>query len=144
MGVAGPQVSQAVVDALSERRISYHPDRTVMDDVVLVVYPNRTGGKAHRFPPAPLFAESGKAHRTVRRIRGWMVSGMVGHALAPRAVVGAWRWAGPAGVSLLALPGVPAASALHRVARGIPRPSHPPAWPLALSGRRLRGAYAPF
>jgi sulfide:quinone oxidoreductase len=29
MGVAGPRVSQAVVDALSERRISYHPDRTV-------------------------------------------------------------------------------------------------------------------
>jgi sulfide:quinone oxidoreductase len=29
MGVAGPRVSQAVVDALGERRVAYHPDRVV-------------------------------------------------------------------------------------------------------------------
>lgn len=65
--------------------------------------------------------------RKGRQMGGWMVSGMVGHALAPLAAVAAWHWGGRWGTAALALPGVLAALALYRSARTLkPPPSRPP------------------
>jgi FSR family fosmidomycin resistance protein-like MFS transporter len=61
-----------------------------------------------------------------RRMSVWMVSGMVGHALAPLAAVAAWRAAGRWGLAALSLPGLLAAFLLYASARTIPRPPQRP------------------
>ncbi len=67
-----------------------------------------------------------------RRMSGWMVSGMVGHALAPWAVVLLGHWAGSSGLVLLGVPGLIAAALLYESARGLP-PAHTAS--LAVPGR---------
>lgn len=57
-----------------------------------------------------------------RSLSGWMVSGMIGHSVAPLAVVALWHGWGSWGVASLALPGLLAAGALYFSARTIPRP----------------------
>ncbi len=69
---------------------------------------------------AALVASQGVDHRG-QRMSAWMVSGLVGHALAPLAVVAAWEWGGRWGVSTLALPGLLAAVALYGSARPLTR-----------------------
>lgn len=63
--------------------------------------------------------------RKGRQMGGWMVSGMIGHALAPLAAVAAFRWGGHLGLAVLALPGLLAAMALLGSARALARPQRP-------------------
>ncbi len=70
---------------------------------------------------AALVSRNQKTHRG-RSLSGWMVSGMIGHSVAPLAVVALWHGWGSWGVASLALPGLLAAGALYFSARTIPRP----------------------
>ena len=80
------------------------------------------GGNAAFHPHmAALVSRNQKTHRG-RSLSGWMVSGMIGHSLAPLAVVSLWHGWGSWGVARLALPGLLAAGALYFSARTIPRP----------------------
>ncbi len=60
-----------------------------------------------------------------QRMSAWMVSGMVGHALSPLAVVAAWEWGGRWGLTALALPGLLAAVLLYGSARSLTRRTAP-------------------
>ncbi|MCL4495615.1 MAG: MFS transporter [Firmicutes bacterium] len=60
-----------------------------------------------------------------RNMSGWMVSGMLGHILAPLAVVALWKWGGAPSVAILAVPGLLAALALYPSAKTVPTPSRP-------------------
>lgn len=75
-----------------------------------------------------------------RRMSGWMVSGMIGHALAPLAVVFAWHWAHSLGLALLALPGLLVALPLYGSARHLPVPEFraAPSWPALWRAVRRR------
>ena len=73
---------------------------------------------------AALVSRNEETHRG-RSLGGWMVSGMIGHSLAPLAVVALWHNWGSWGVASLAVPGVLAAGALYSSARTIPRPPLP-------------------
>ncbi len=91
---------------------------------------------------AALVSRNQRDHRG-RSLGGWMVSGMIGHSLAPLAVVALWHNWGSRGVAILALPGVLAAGALYISARTIPRPDvprrRPPPIRWAQVWRRSRG-----
>ncbi len=75
-----------------------------------------------------------------RRMSGWMVSGMIGHALAPLAVVIAWHWAHSLGLALLALPGLLVALPLYASARHLPMPTWraAPSWSALWRAARRR------
>ncbi len=75
---------------------------------------------------ASLVSQRASTHKG-RHMSGWMVSGMVGHILAPLVVVGMWHRLGPSGIAVLAIPGLLAAGSLYRDARRIPRPKSRPA-----------------
>ncbi len=60
-----------------------------------------------------------------RNMSGWMVSGMIGHILAPLAVVALWKWTGAPGTALLVIPGMIAAYALYPSAKTVPTPLKP-------------------
>ena len=71
---------------------------------------------------AALVSRNPATHRG-RSLSGWMVSGMIGHSLAPLVVVAIWHRWGSQGVATLALPGLLAAGALYFSARTMLRPS---------------------
>ncbi|AUW95533.1 hypothetical protein BXT84_10330 [Sulfobacillus thermotolerans] len=58
-----------------------------------------------------------------RKMSGWMVSGMIGHALAPLVAVAMWQWEGKWGLTAMAIPGVLAAGILYQSARKLKRPA---------------------
>lgn len=78
---------------------------------------------------AALVNQTNVAHKG-RRMGNWMVSGMIGHALAPLAAVAAWQWGRHLGLAILAVPGLVVAGMLYPSVRTIPRPSDPPRIPL--------------
>ncbi|MDA8192647.1 MAG: MFS transporter [Thermaerobacter sp.] len=103
-------------------------------------------GNAAFHPHMAALVSQNQATHQGRSMGGWMVSGMIGHILAPLAVVALWRGWGWLGVQSLALPGLLAAFALYVSARAIPRPAprprspHPIEWTGAW--RRGRGFLA--
>ncbi len=87
-------------------------------------------GNAAFHPHMAALVSRGQTKNRGRSMSGWMVSGMIGHSLAPLAVVALWHGWGSWGVASLALPGLLAAGALYFSARTIVRPpslrSRPP------------------
>lgn len=71
---------------------------------------------------AALVTQSGSTDKG-RKMSGWMVSGMIGHALAPLVAVAAWQWGGKWGLTALAIPGLLAAGILYQSARNLKRPT---------------------
>ncbi len=83
-------------------------------------------GNAAFHPHMAALVSQKTAKRSGRHMSGWMVSGMIGHILAPLAVVAVWHGWGPWGVAGMALPGGLAAGSLYFSARTIPRPLRAP------------------
>ena len=79
-------------------------------------------GNAAFHPHMAALVNQRESTRKGRHMSGWMVSGMIGHILAPLIVVVSWHRLGSSGVALLAVPGLIAALALYPSARTIPRP----------------------
>ncbi len=78
-------------------------------------------GNAAFHPHMAALVRQSAPGREGRQTGIWMVSGMIGHALAPLAAVAALRWGGQLGVAALALPGLAAAALLLGSARAVPR-----------------------
>ncbi len=83
-------------------------------------------GNAAFHPHMAALVSQGASTHKGRHMSGWMVSGMIGHILAPLVVVALWHRWGPRGVAILALPGLLAAGALYSSARTISHPSPAP------------------
>ncbi|PSR32473.1 MAG: MFS transporter [Sulfobacillus benefaciens] len=96
--------------------LAWAPSYTIFAAVLML---GGLGNAAFHPHMAALVSQSVLGHKG-RRMSGWMVSGMIGHILAPLAVVAAWQWGGKAGVASLALPGIVAAGLLFSSARSIP------------------------
>ncbi len=82
--------------------------------------------------------------RKGRQMSGWMVSGMIGHALAPIAAVAAWNWGGQLGMAMLAVPGLLAAGSLYKSARSLKRPNLLKDKPLPIVWRQAWRRARPF
>lgn len=103
-------------------------------------------GNAAFHPHMAALVSRNQEPRRGRSLSGWMVSGMIGHSLAPLAVVALWHGWGPWGVTILALPGLLAAGALYVSAQTIPGPAvsgyRPPQMGWGKMWLRSRGFWA--
>ncbi len=101
--------------------LAWAPSYTIFAVVLML---GGLGNAAFHPHMAALVSQSVLGHKG-RRMSGWMVSGMIGHILAPLAAVAVWQWGGKFGVAGLALPGIAAAGLLFSSARTIPTLSRP-------------------
>ncbi len=120
--------------------LAWAPSYTVFAGALLLA---GLGNAAFHPHMAALVAQGNPASQG-RRISVWMVSGMIGHALAPLAVVWAWQGAHRIGLAMLAVPALLAAAFLWGPARRLPPPDARPAPSWSRVWRGVHRRAAPF